>query len=75
MEILEACPICDCKESKLFITTKDLGYSKDQIIVIPTQTGWNPEADKTVERFRAMALQNPSILSVGGTSSSFNQGS
>jgi putative ABC transport system permease protein len=57
-----------------FVTTKDLGYSKEQIVVVPTQTGWNPEADKTVQRFRVRAQQEPSILSVAGTSSSFNRG-
>jgi putative ABC transport system permease protein len=57
-----------------YVTTKDLGYSQDQILVIPTQTGWNAEADKVVERFRARSLQEPTIVSVGGTSSSFNQG-
>jgi putative ABC transport system permease protein len=57
-----------------FVTTKDLGYSQDQIIVIPTQTGWTAEADKVVERFRARGQQEPSIVSVSGTTSSFNQG-
>ncbi len=57
-----------------FVTTKDLGYNKEQIIVVPTQTGWNPEADKTVERFRSRTQQEPSIVSVAGTTSSFNQG-
>lgn len=57
-----------------FITTKDLGYTKEQVLVIPTQTGWNAEANKVVEQFRTRALADPSILSVSGTSSSFNQG-
>lgn len=57
-----------------FITTKDLGYNKEQILVIPTQTGWNAEADKTVQRFRDRSQQEPLIVSVSGTSSSFNQG-
>ena len=57
-----------------YVTTKDLGYNKEQIVVVPTQTGWNPEADKTVERFRTRTQQEPSIISVAGTSSSFNQG-
>jgi putative ABC transport system permease protein len=57
-----------------YVTTKDLGYNKDQVVVIPTQTGWNPEADKVVERFRARSQQEPEIVSVGGTSSSFNRG-
>lgn len=57
-----------------FVTTKDLGYNQEQVIVIPTQTGWNPEADKAVERFRARAQSEPSILSVSGTTGSFSQG-
>jgi putative ABC transport system permease protein len=57
-----------------YITTKDLGYSKDQILVIPTQYGWNEESDKMVARFRARMQQEPTVVSVGGTTSSFNQG-
>lgn len=57
-----------------FITTKDLGFDKEQILVIPTQTGWNEEADKTVARFRARLQSEPSVISVAGTTSSFNQG-
>ena len=57
-----------------FITTKDLGYRGDQTLVIPTQTGWNNEANRTIENFRQRARQEPLIASVTGTSSSFNQG-
>ncbi len=57
-----------------YITTKDLGYNKEQIMVIPTHAGWNIEADKTVQRFRDRVQQEPLIESVAGTSSSFNQG-
>jgi len=57
-----------------YITTKELGYDKDQLLVIPTQSGWSSEADKVVERFRQRAAQESLIVSVGGTSSSFNQG-
>jgi putative ABC transport system permease protein len=57
-----------------FIATKDLGYDGDQVIVIPTQTGWNADADKTIDLFRNRASQEPRILKVSGTSSSFNQG-
>jgi putative ABC transport system permease protein len=57
-----------------YITTKDLGYNQEQIIVIPTQTGWNAEADKAVERFRTHFQSDLSVVSVSGTSSSFNQG-
>ena len=57
-----------------YITTKDLGYSKEQIMVIPTHAGWTIEADRSVQRFRERAQQEPLIESVAGTSSSFNQG-
>lgn len=57
-----------------YITTKDLGYSKEQIMVIPTHTGWTLEADRSVQRFRERAQQEPLIESVAGTSSSFSHG-
>jgi putative ABC transport system permease protein len=40
-----------------FITTKDLGYNKEQVLVIPTQTGWNAEGNKVIEQFRTRAVQ------------------
>ncbi len=57
-----------------FVTTKDLGYDKEQILVIPTQTGYNASAGKMVERFRARLQREPWIVSVAGTGLSFNQG-
>ena len=57
-----------------YVTTKDLGYNQDQMLAIPTQTGWNEEANKMVSRFRSSLEQDPAVLSVAGTSSSFNQG-
>ncbi len=57
-----------------YITTKDLGYNKEQILVIPTQTGYNIEGNKMVERFRTRLQQEASIVSVAGTDISFNHG-
>lgn len=57
-----------------FITTKDLGFNKEQILVIQTHAGWTIEADRSIQRFRERAQQEPLIASVAGTSSSFNQG-
>lgn len=57
-----------------FITTKDLGFDQEQILVIPTQTGWNAEADKTIAQFRARMEQEPTVVSVAGTTASFNRG-
>jgi putative ABC transport system permease protein len=57
-----------------FVTTKDLGYDREQLIVVPTQMGWTDASDNMVTRFRSLALRQPSILSVAGTTSTFNQG-
>jgi putative ABC transport system permease protein len=57
-----------------FIATKDLGYNKDQVLVIPTQAGWSDESDKVVEQYRQQLSKEPSVISVAGTSLSFSQG-
>jgi len=58
-----------------FVATKDLGYNKDQTLVVQTQTGWRDmEANKIVERFKRRARGENGIVSVAGTGSSFNQG-
>lgn len=57
-----------------YITTKDLGYNDDQVLSIPTQTGFNEEGNKLVNRFRNRTELEPAVVSVAGTSSSFNQG-
>ncbi len=57
-----------------YITTKDLGYNKEQVLVIPTQAGWSEESDRVVAQFRTRTQQEPLIVSVAGTSSSFSQG-
>jgi putative ABC transport system permease protein len=57
-----------------YITTKDLGYDKEQVIAIETQSGWSAEADKAVERFRNHLQGNNAVVGIAGTSSSFNQG-
>jgi putative ABC transport system permease protein len=58
-----------------FVATKNLGYNKDQTLVISTQTGWrNKEANKIVARFKTRAQGESGIVSIAGTGSSFNQG-
>lgn len=57
-----------------FVTTKDLGYNKEQVLVVPTFEGYNVVSDKMVERVRTRLQQESSIVSVAGTSLSFNQG-
>lgn len=57
-----------------YVTTKDLGYDQNQIIVVPTQAGWSSESNKVVERMRTRLQMEPEFESVAGTSTSFNQG-
>jgi len=57
-----------------YVTTKDLGYNKEQILVIPTQTGWNSGADKMVVRYRTALQREHSVISVSGITTSFNRG-
>lgn len=57
-----------------YITQKDLGYNEEQVVVIPTYTGWSDEGEETVKRFRNKFASDPTIVGVAGTSSSFNRG-
>jgi putative ABC transport system permease protein len=57
-----------------YVTTKDLGYNRDHVIVVRTQSGWNSDAERVVNQFRIRLLKEPEIVSVAGTSSSFNWG-
>jgi putative ABC transport system permease protein len=58
-----------------YITTKDLGYNNAQILVIPTHTGWKSlEADNMVVRYRTALQKEHSVISIAGTTASFNRG-
>ncbi len=57
-----------------YVTTKDLGYDQEQVLVVPTQMGWNEESNKAVERMRNRLAQESFVAGVAGTSLSFNQG-
>lgn len=57
-----------------FITSKDLGFSDDQVLVIPTHTGYNDDGEKILNRFKQAISAHPTIHSVTGTSTSFARG-
>ncbi len=57
-----------------YITSKDLGYNKDQVLVFRTFTGRSEEGEKSVNRLRNELTGDPDIRSVSGVSTSFNQG-
>lgn len=47
-----------------FITTRDLGYNEEQVVVIPTQAGWDENSEAIVENFRKEASMDPSVVAV-----------
>jgi putative ABC transport system permease protein len=57
-----------------FLTTKDLGFDKENVLVVPTQQAWGVESDRFVDRFRTELEMNPDIVAIGGTSTPFSQG-
>jgi putative ABC transport system permease protein len=57
-----------------FITTKDLGYNQHHVLYIPTQQGWNSKSDRFVENFRSAVVNDPSIISISGSSIPFTNG-
>lgn len=57
-----------------YITTKDLGFDKEQIITVSTQTGWNSKANQTVAAVRNALKGDPAIVAVSGVTASFNKG-
>ncbi len=70
---LVICSLVMFKQMK-FITGKDLGYSGEQVIVVPTYTGWSEDGEKLVNRFRNHLATDPDIVEVSGTSVSFSNG-
>ncbi len=61
-------------EQMNYVTTKDLGFDKEQVLVVPTQMGWDSESDQAVERMRNALIADTDIISVAGVSNSFTQG-
>lgn len=57
-----------------FISTKDLGYDQHAVLVVPMQTGWNAQAEKSYLLFRNELTKWSEIENVAGTSISFNDG-
>lgn len=57
-----------------FISKKDLGFEKENIISIPTQKGWGKETDQVVDQFRTRLKNQADVISVSGTSMSPSKG-
>jgi putative ABC transport system permease protein len=57
-----------------FIASKDLGYNQHEVLYFPTQERSGPKSDRLVEMFRARMENDPSIVSVAGSSIPFTHG-
>ena len=57
-----------------YVANKNLGYDMEQVMVIPTFTGYTDDGEKTVNQLRESCSNVPGILDVAGTSASFNRG-
>ena len=67
------CSIVMLQQMK-FITSKDLGYNQEQILVIPTYTGWSDDGEVLLDRLRVAVSDNSEVVRVSGTNASFNRG-
>lgn len=57
-----------------YISGKDLGYNEEQVLFIPTHTGWNEEGTKLMELYRSELNGAPGIKSISGMAPSFTKG-
>lgn len=57
-----------------YIIIKDLGYNQEQVVVVPTQLGWNEKSNQLVERMQTRLIQEPFVSGVAGTSLAFSKG-
>ena len=57
-----------------YITSKDLGYDREQVLIVPTFTGWSDDGEKVVNRLDLSLKTVPGVIHVAGTSASFNKG-
>ncbi|MBU1318279.1 MAG: ABC transporter permease [candidate division Zixibacteria bacterium] len=57
-----------------FIRDTDLGYDSNQLLSIPTYTGWGDEGEKLLSRYRNRLAGVPSVTGVTGMDYSFSRG-
>jgi len=57
-----------------FISERELGFDKENVLAIPTQAGWREESARVVEQMRTRLSREPFVVSVAGVTSSFNRG-
>jgi len=58
-----------------FVSQKNLGYNEDQIVVIPTYTGWNEAGTRLMERYRNEVEDITGVTEISGMAPAFTRGS
>ncbi|MFV1883327.1 MAG: ABC transporter permease [Balneola sp.] len=58
-----------------YVSGKDLGYNEEQVLFIPTHTGWNEEGTKLMELYRNELNGTHGVASVSGMAPAFTSGS
>lgn len=57
-----------------FVSEKNLGYDKEQVVIVPTHTGWSEAGTRLMQRFREQAQSHPGVVAVTGMSPAFTKG-
>lgn len=57
-----------------FVNQKDLGYDKDHVLVLQTNTGWTDEGARLLGRLREALKDEPRVGQLSGTNNTFSRG-
>ncbi|MDX1618861.1 MAG: FtsX-like permease family protein, partial [Balneolaceae bacterium] len=57
-----------------YVSSKNIGYETEQVLFIPTHTGWTQEGDRLMERFRDNVSNRTGVAGVSGMAPAFTQG-
>lgn len=58
-----------------FVSGKELGYDEEQVVFIPTHTGWNEKGTRLMERYRTVLSDMPAVKNVSGMAPALTMGS
>lgn len=58
-----------------YVTGKELGYNEEQVVFIPTFTGWNEEGTRLMERYRNEIVDLAGVKNISGMAPAFTKGS
>ena len=58
-----------------YVSSKELGYNEEQVLFVPTHTGWNEEGSKLMERYRDALSDITGVKNVSGMAPALTNGS